>query len=172
MNLKLQKMHALFIITGFVFGMAITPVVMAAKVSLQAPGLDLQVDDGSGGSVKSKMGGKVLRQETEVVSSDNDDDQAGDEREYANQSLRGVDWHGRNMSGGNFTNVDFSGARLSRINLNGANLVNANLSNADLSGATLKGANLVNVNLNGALLSNAIWVDGHRCKANSVGRCR
>lgn len=162
------------VVLGVISLGVVVPSVLAAKVNIKAPGLDLQVDDSDGGSVKSRSSGKVVRSgDDEVVaSSDSDRGDDGDEREYANQSLRGVDWHGRNMSGGNFTNVDFSGANLARINLSNANLVNTNLSGVDLNGANLKGANLVNSNLTGALLTGALWVDGHRCKANSVGRCR
>lgn len=161
------------VLVGVISLGVVVPSVLAAKVNIKAPGLDLQVDDSDGGSVKSRSSGKVVRADDDVVAgSDSEGRDDGDEREYANQSLRGVDWHGRNMSGGNFTNVDFSGANLARINLSNANLVNTNLSGVDLNGANLKGANLVNSNLSGALLTGAVWVDGHRCKANSVGRCR
>ncbi len=54
-----------------------------------------------------------------------------------------------NVSGANFTNVDFSGSNLTGANLTHLNLSGADLTNANLTGADLTGADLTNVNLTG-----------------------
>ena len=57
------------------------------------------------------------------------------------------------------------------VGLRNADLSYADLSGSDLSFADFSGANLGSAVLNGARLDNAIWVDGGRCAAGSVGGC-
>jgi uncharacterized protein YjbI with pentapeptide repeats len=60
----------------------------------------------------------------------------------------------------------FKGANLRAADLAYADLGGADLGYADLTGAVLGGANL-----EGARLDHAIWVDGRRCVAGSLGGC-
>lgn len=57
-----------------------------------------------------------------------------------------------NFSVSNLTGVDFSGANLKGVDFSGANLSDANLSGADLTGAVLSGAVLARTNFTGAIL--------------------
>lgn len=101
------------------------------------------------------------------------------------------------LSGGNFKNTDFQGARLAGANLSAADFTAANFKGADLSHANLeravlrqaglvganlrdtrlRGANLIDAELNntlleGADLSTAIWWDGRHCAESSIGLCK
>lgn len=88
-----------------------------------------------------------------------------------------VNWRGCEKPRANLTNANLSGAILGGANfrdanllfanLEGANLEAANLALADLRFAKLAGANLVRANLEGA-----IWIDGRKCAAGSIGVCR
>ncbi len=42
---------------------------------------------------------------------------------------------------------------------------------SDLSGANLTGANLEGTDLSGAKLDGAIWMDGQKCKPESIETC-
>ena len=116
-------------------------------------------------------------------------------------SLDGLVAAGRDLTGAVFNNASLAGARLDRAVLDGADLRFANLAAAQLAyararGALLKGANLraadlANADLagadlgyadltaavlggailEGARLDNAIWMDGRRCAAGSLGGC-
>ena len=98
-----------------------------------------------------------------------------------NASLRGARLSGSHLNRTDLQYADLSGADLSHVELKyakmkGVGLRNADLSYADLSGsdlsfADLGGANLGSAVLDGARLDNAIWVDGGRCAAGSVGGC-
>ena len=63
------------------------------------------------------------------------------------------------------------GALLKGANLRAADLANADLGGADLGYADLSGAVLGGAVLDGARLDQAIWVDGRRCAAGSLGGC-
>jgi len=63
------------------------------------------------------------------------------------------------------------GTLLKGANLRAADLANADLSGADLGYADLTGAVLGGAILDGARLDNAIWMDGRRCAAGSLGGC-
>jgi uncharacterized protein YjbI with pentapeptide repeats len=63
------------------------------------------------------------------------------------------------------------GALLKGANLRAADLAYADLAGADLGYADLTGAVLGGAVLEGARLDQAIWVDGRRCAAGSVGTC-
>lgn len=162
MNTSRQARLAVTLI-GMLIGACLVTQARAGNVSVRAPGVDIQIGEGAqvqvGSAAKSRS----------HVANDND---ADDELEMANQSLQGVDWSRRQLAGANLTNADLSGANLAGANLSRANLVNTNFAGADLSGASLSGANIVNARFKGAVLTNAVWVDGHRCKADSIGRCR
>jgi uncharacterized protein YjbI with pentapeptide repeats len=65
--------------------------------------------------------------------------------------------------------------------LRGADLSGANLEDADFQGADLRQSNLQGAHLGGypnqanflnAVLEGAIWENGERCKAGSIGSCR
>jgi len=98
-----------------------------------------------------------------------------------NASLREARMSGSRLNRINLQYADLSGADLSHVELKqakmkGVALRNADLSYADLSGselsfADLSGANLGSAVLDGARLDNAIWIDGSRCAAGSVGGC-
>ncbi len=67
------------------------------------------------------------------------------------------------MTGGNFRNVDFSGAELSMCDFSGADLRGANLSGADLRGAQLQRTHLDDADLHTARLGPLLNVgESHR----------
>jgi hypothetical protein len=85
--------------------------------------------------------------------------------------LRRADLTYANLSGARLTGAQLTGARLFGADLTGADLVSAVLDGADLSFADLRNARLDSVRLGEARLGNALWTDGRRCAAASVGRC-
>lgn len=82
-------------------------------------------------------------------------------------SLAGADMAGVRMRGIWFVNSTLSGARLAGADLFSARLLDSNLEGVDLTGARLAGADF-----QGSSLSGAVWPDGRRCGAGSVGECR
>jgi uncharacterized protein YjbI with pentapeptide repeats len=86
--------------------------------------------------------------------------------------MTGIDLHGANLQ-----EVRFAGSWLEKADLRGADLRGANLQTgmfrgANLEGANLEGAQIGDTDFGGANLSNAIWIDGHKCPAGTVGdRC-
>ncbi|MET0065660.1 MAG: pentapeptide repeat-containing protein [Candidatus Thiodiazotropha sp.] len=120
---------------------------------------------------------------------------------WRNCVLVGVDAGSASLAGANLNSAVLRGARLSATDLSGARLDYADLSSANLSYARLQGASLLGVNLKradlreadlsradlrfadftgsrvqgmllkGAHLDDAIWVDGRKCAAGSVGVC-
>jgi uncharacterized protein YjbI with pentapeptide repeats len=104
----------------------------------------------------------------------------------SNAQLRNSQLVGSNMMNTTLSNADMAYADLRYTNLSysklqnslllGANLKNADLSYADLSNANLSYADLTGANLGGSNIDNtrfdnAIWVDGQRCAAQSIGQC-
>jgi len=112
-------------------------------------------------------------------------------------NLKIADLHGMDLSGANLNHADLSGAKLAGAKMIGVDLQNASLKMADLSQAALGGAKLGNAdltaanlykadlrsanllhadlssaNMREANLSNAIWTDGRKCMAGSIGECR
>lgn len=102
-------------------------------------------------------------------------------------SLRSARLSGANLLGARLAAADLAYADLSGVTLRTANLAGADLMGADLQGARLDGASLVNANLryadlrgasldgavlDGVRLDNALWLDGRRCAAGSVGSCK
>lgn len=116
-------------------------------------------------------------------------------------ALDGLAATGRDLTGAVLSNASLAGARFERAVLEradlrfanlatarlayaragsasfkGANLRAADLTNADLAGADLGYADLTAAVLGGAILEgarldNAIWTDGRRCAAGSLGAC-
>lgn len=76
-----------------------------------------------------------------------------------------------NLTLGNLARAHLHAANLQHTNLLLADLRQVNLLDADLRGANLRGANLTGAILIKAKLGNAIWTDGRRCAAESVGEC-
>lgn len=99
-----------------------------------------------------------------------------------NALLRGARMPGSDFSAADLQYTDLSDSDLShgdfrRARMKGATLRNVDLSYADLSAADLRFADLSGANLGGALLhrvrlDSAIWVDGGKCAADSIGECR
>ncbi|HEY3275545.1 MAG TPA: pentapeptide repeat-containing protein [Syntrophorhabdaceae bacterium] len=89
----------------------------------------------------------------------------------ATQNCRACDLSGASLTGASLAGSDLSGSDLSNSDLSGANLSGANLSGASLSQANLSAANLTGANLSGTRFTGAIWPDGSRCEAGSVGEC-
>lgn len=94
-----------------------------------------------------------------------------------NSNLMGVNLSGSNMAYTEITASDLSYANLENTRLVGANLKNtdlryASLKNADLSYADLSRSLLAGADFYNARFDNAIWVDGKKCKKESIGRCR
>lgn len=105
--------------------------------------------------------------------------------------LKGVDLSSARLSDAQFNAANLSLANLSFANLARANLSFANLQQAKLVGADLKeadlkyaelrdadlrhadlrGADVAGATLIGARLDDAVWIDGRRCAALSVGEC-
>lgn len=67
-------------------------------------------------------------------------------------------------------NASLRGAKLGGASFTGASLNNTDLGGADLSGFEFEGA-VTETSLTRADLSGAVWTDGSRCAAGSVGRC-
>lgn len=117
---------------------------------------------------------------------------------FLSASLRASDADGLDASWAELTSADFSDAVLTdatlakvtaiqasfvRAHMAHAILDGSNLTGVDLSGAELTDASLVGAVLTGGIvdedtdftgadLSGATWVDGRRCLAGSVGKCR
>jgi len=101
---------------------------------------------------------------------------------FSNVKFQGADLHGSNFNSSNFQYADlalvnFSYADLSYSKFTGAVLRGADLTNVDLSYSDLSYTNLLNAKLGGAKLKgarfdSAIWIDGRKCKAGSIGFCR
>ncbi len=72
------------------------------------------------------------------------------ESDFSHAKLRNV-----NFSGGNFVGVDFSGADLHGASFRGANLSGCDFSKADLSGVDFTGAKLSGADFSGTVLSGA-----------------
>jgi len=100
--------------------------------------------------------------------------------------LRGANLGSANLTGSQLVNADLSYAslnvaKLGSADLRAASLVGATLRGADLSGANLggtnlsyadlSGANLSGANLEGVQFDNAVWIDGGKCAAESIGQC-
>jgi uncharacterized protein YjbI with pentapeptide repeats len=81
-------------------------------------------------------------------------------------SLPYSDLHGCDLS---HTNLE--SAVLKKVILENATLDYANLNNANLQGANLKNASIYKATFENANLENAIWVNGIRCKKDSIGHC-
>jgi uncharacterized protein YjbI with pentapeptide repeats len=76
------------------------------------------------------------------------------------------------LSNANLSNLDMYGADLVGANLTGANLSESSFNDANLTDANLEGANIKDTNFAGAKLYNTTWVDGKKCKPNSIGQCK
>lgn len=102
--------------------------------------------------------------------------------QFSNVNLKGADLHGSNIQGANFhyanlERVNFSYADISQSRLVGARLRGADLTNADISQSDLSYSNLLEAKMGGAVLKgarfdNAIWIDGRKCRVGSIGYCR
>ena len=90
---------------------------------------------------------------------------------FAESSFIKSNLYESNLEGGIFEKANFSSANLTRVNFKGASLIETNFTNSNLFEADLTGANILNSNFEGANLNNAIWVDGVRCKLESIGKC-
>ncbi len=98
-----------------------------------------------------------------------------------NANLQTANLYSADLSHANLKYAQLHLATLKYTNFTKANLTGANLIGADLSGATFNQANLSYVNFrdavisdtdfSGARLDNAIWVDGRKCRTNSIGSC-
>ena len=90
--------------------------------------------------------------------------------------LRKADLSRANLAGvqlgqANLTDADLTGANLTGAKFYMADLTGANLTGANLTGAKFYNAILSNTNLSEANLSEALWIDGTKCRAGSVGEC-
>ncbi len=125
-------------------------------------------------------------------------DLRGSDLSFANlyrADLSGAQLTGVNLMWANLTQARLEGAILDQANLSGAQLGGATMTRASLREARLRGtdfsnAKLTNSNLQGADMtefsfdgitaavkltgtdfSRSVWVDGTRCRDNSIGRC-
>jgi len=83
------------------------------------------------------------------------DPKKGKQAVFSNMDLTGANISRAKLSGAYLTHAKLTYAKLSYANLTGANLTNANLENAYLTGAKLTDANLTGANLTNANLENA-----------------
>ena len=98
-----------------------------------------------------------------------------------NANLQTANLYAADLSHANLKYTQLQLATLKNTNFTKANLTGANLIGADLSGTIFKQATLSYVNFRDAVirnadfsnarLDNAIWVDGRKCRANSIGSC-
>lgn len=77
-----------------------------------------------------------------------------------------------NLKNANLSFTELTNTRMVGVDLRGADLSKANLSKADLAYANLKGAKISKANFKQTILSNAIWIDGRKCQAPSIGECK
>lgn len=94
----------------------------------------------------------------------------------------GVNLTGADLRGASLAYADFGAALLGQAGLAaadlrgarlaGASLAGADLRQADLRWADLRAASLGGARLEGARLDGALWLDGRRCEADSLGTCR
>ena len=101
---------------------------------------------------------------------------------FNNVNLVAADFHGSvlkksdfryaNLARINFSYADLSDSRLTGARLRGADLTNADLRNSDLSYTNLLGARLGGAKISNTRFDNAIWVDGRKCRAGSIGYCK
>ena len=81
-----------------------------------------------------------------------------------------IDKKGANVSGGDFTGVDFTNqSNLQYVDFTNAILIGANFTNCDLSYSIFKGANLSEAILKGANLTNVNFKDANLSYANLIG---
>ena len=91
---------------------------------------------------------------------------------FSESSFFRVNLYESNLEGGNFEKSNFTSANLTRVNFSGSSLIDSNFTNSNLFEANLTGANILNSNFEGANLSNTTWVDGKKCKLESIGNCK
>ena len=98
-----------------------------------------------------------------------------------NANLQTANLQSADLSLANLKYIQLHLANLKHANFTKANLVGADFISADLSGATFEQANMsyanfrdakiATANFSNARLDHAIWVDGRKCRANSIGSC-
>lgn len=98
-----------------------------------------------------------------------------------NANLQTANLQSADLSLANLKYTQLHLANLKYANFTKANLVGANFISADLSGAIFEQANLSyanfrdakisTANFSNARLDHAIWVDGRKCRVNSIGSC-
>lgn len=76
-----------------------------------------------------------------------------------------------NLSQADLAHTSLESAMLRRTNLKQANLNYTNFKNANLQNANLYNASIYAASFEGANLEGAIWINGIKCKAGSVGQC-
>jgi hypothetical protein len=76
-----------------------------------------------------------------------------------------------NLSECDLSHSNLQGALLKKANLQRANLRYTSFNNANLQGANLYKATIDNTTFENANLENAIWINGLRCQAGSIGKC-
>ena len=99
-----------------------------------------------------------------------------------NINLQTANLRSSNLSLANLKYAQLHLTNMKYVNFNKANLTGANFMGADLSFATFKQANLSYVNFRDTIISsadfsqarldNAIWIDGRKCRVNSIGSCK
>jgi len=85
--------------------------------------------------------------------------------------LQGADLAYADLSRSTLISAQLQNSNLKGANLRQAKLQNADLFSADLSYAELVGSQLQGANLKQAIFDHAIWVNGQKCLAGSVGAC-
>lgn len=99
------------------------------------------------------------------------------EIDLSGTSLHNINLQGAWLSYTNLSKADLSytnlqQAILRKANLSHARLDYANFNDADLKGANLNKANIYKTSFVNTNLENAIWVNGIRCKKDSIGECK
>ena len=108
-------------------------------------------------------------------------------QDFTAATMQSTDLSSANFYAANFTSADLSyadlgGAHLRLVDFTQANLKGASLRNVDVTEANFTQADLSYVDFTGATvdkadfteakLDSAIWTDGKKCQAGSVGQCR
>jgi uncharacterized protein YjbI with pentapeptide repeats len=87
-------------------------------------------------------------------------------------NLQTADVSGADFSRANLQHATFFAANAEGANFSGARLEGVNFTRANLAGANLQGARIdASTWFIGAKLGGAIWTDGRKCAAGSVGKC-
>lgn len=162
---------ATFIQFAIVFAIVVTVVILAFQYSPEVENTvdcSAPVQQGVNWSGCDLSGVKLSRQKIIAANLMNTNLQTADLRstDLSHANLKFAQLHLANLKFVNFTKANLTGATLL-----GADLTGAVFNQANLSYANFRDANILSADFSRARLDNAIWIDGRKCRAGSIGTC-